>query len=408
LAPLTARSTWRRWGHLIVGGALLMPYMMAGEVVAIVVGGGGPAGDPLASAQLRIFVAVLPVVALSGLVLPVRGLESAAATELLAAPAGAILLGPARGWPDRWRAACWFALHLGVGGLLSGLTLALPPFAVWLCALPFFGDAGGVVDAGPPIGPGWERAWAIPAGLAVLLGLIYLAAGAGAVLARLAPPLLGPSTADRVAELERRASRLAERNRLARELHDSVGHALSVVTLQAGAAAKVLDRDPAFARQAFEAIAETARGALEDLDHVLGLLRAEGTSPHLNAPQPTLRDLDALLGRTRLAGTDVSVDVSGRLDAVPAAVSREAYRIVQEGLTNALRHAGPVPVTLRLAVRGDRLDLEMGNPLGASRPTPARGGRGLAGIRERVAVLRGNVTAASEDGRWRMRVSLPI
>jgi signal transduction histidine kinase len=100
----------------------------------------------------------------------------------------------------------------------------------------------------------------------------------------------------------------------------------------------------------------------------------------------------------------------GELGQVPPAVSREAYRIVQEGLTNALRHAGRVPVTLRLVVGAEHLELEMTNPLGTAPATPrTRGGRGLPGIRERVTVLRGQLTAAAADGReWRVAVSLPL
>jgi signal transduction histidine kinase len=93
---------------------------------------------------------------------------------------------------------------------------------------------------------------------------------------------------------------------------------------------------------------------------------------------------------------------------VPAAVSREAYRIVQEGLTNVVRHAGKVPVSLRLAVGGDRLELDLENPLGESSTTGAGGGRGLAGMRERVTVLRGQMTAGAHDGRWRVSVWIPL
>lgn len=240
--------------------------------------------------------------------------------------------------------------------------------------------------------------------MAVLLALIVVA---GALLSRAAPWFLGPSAAERIAAMESEAVKLAERNRLARELHDSVGHALSVVTLQAGAAGRVLDSDPAFAREALGAIEESARAALEDLDHVLGLLRDDPSRP---APQATLKDLDRLLEQTRIAGVTLDAEVDPEVEHVPAAVSREAYRIVQEGLTNALRHAGKVPVRLRLGTDGERLEVEMSNPLGSRRGDGADhgGGRGLGGVRERVTVLRGEMTAGAEGGRWRFRVSLPL
>ena len=205
-------------------------------------------------------------------------------------------------------------------------------------------------------------------------------------MASLAPTFLGPSPADRVAQLEHQKDQLIERNRLARELHDSVGHALTVTTVQAGAAKRLLDTDPEFARRALTAIEETGRAALEDLDHVLGLLRDEATA---RTPQRTLDDLGALLDSTRDAGVEVRAEVGDGVGDVPPVVSREAYRIIQEGLTNALRHAGKVPITLRLTVGSQRLELEMINPIGESAPTRASGGRGLAGIRERVTILGG-------------------
>ena len=211
-----------------------------------------------------------------------------------------------------------------------------------------------------------------------LIPLVWVAAGAGALLARLAPVLLGPTPAERIAIL-------AERNRVARELHDSVGHALGVVSIQAAAAERVLDSDPAFAREALRHIAASARDGQRDLDHVLGLLREE-PSP----PAPDLGDLD--------------VEVSGDLHRVPGAVSREAYRIIQEGLTNAARHGAGEP-SVTIAVRDDRLELELTNPVGSARPG---GGRGLPGIEERVAILRGRMSAGSEAGVWRLKVELPL
>ncbi len=404
LAPVTARSTWRRWSHLILGGALLMPYMMAGQVVAGLLRP-GPLADPLYAVQPVIFVAVLPVVALTGLVLPVRALEGTAAKELLGGRIAEVAVGNARSWPERRRTAGWFVLHLGLGGVVSGLTLAFVPFAGWLFTLPFAGDVLGAWTAGKAPDAGLETAWSVPAGVAVLAALVYLAAGSGALLARLAPVLLGPSPAERLATLERRTEQLAERNRLARELHDSVGHSLSVVAVQAGAAERVLDTDPGFARQALTAIQESARSALADLDYVLGLLRDE--TP-LTAPQPTLEDLDQLLDKTRSAGVQVQAEVTGSIERIPRPVSREAYRIVQEGLTNALRHAGKVPVTVRLAVQADRFELEMTNRLGPVRRGQRRGGRGIDGIRERVAALRGDVTAGSDGSNWRVAVSVPL
>ncbi|MDQ3723521.1 MAG: histidine kinase, partial [Actinomycetota bacterium] len=213
------------------------------------------------------------------------------------------------------------------------------------------------------------------------------------------------SPAERLAASQRHAVHLAERNRLARELHDSVGHALSIVTVQAGAAGRVLDDDPAFAREALRNIETAARGGLRDLDHVLGLLRDDGAS---RTPTPTLADLARLVDSTRSAGVDVSTELTGPIDDVPQAVSREAYRIVQESLTNAARHAGHAPVSLRLSVGAHDLELELTNPIDASHPRHAGGGRGLNGIQERVTSLRGQVFAGPDAGRWRIAVRLPL
>jgi signal transduction histidine kinase len=404
---LIARTTWRRWAYLVVGGALLIPYWLLSMTVmpSLVRTMIGETPGPLLLGTATLLVPI-PAVFVTGLVPAVRVLEGTAVKELVGGPITEQTIVAARSWAGRWRTACWFSVHLSVGVVISALSLGIPSAGVAMLFLPFW-------EVTPEMSwiPSGDRTLAqvagSVAGLLLTIGLVYATAGTGALLARLAPALLGPTPAERLAVLEERAMRLAERNRLARELHDSVGHALSIVTLQAGAAGRVLDSDPAFARQALGAIEESARGALEDLDHVLGLLREDATS---KAPQPTLADLPRLLDKTRIAGVRLDIDIDGDLAQVPAVVSREAYRIVQEGLTNALRHAGKVPIALRLAVREERLEVEMTNPIdeGRDNEAPSRGGRGLRGIRERVTVLRGHMTAGPDGQRWRVGVSLPL
>ncbi|MDN3060639.1 histidine kinase [Streptomyces sp. SRF1] len=402
------RRAQLRWVHLVLGGALLMPYYLLTTVVfASLVRG----AEPFTSLrwQLATFASALPLAALTALFPLVRPLEATAARSLCGLPESAELAtGPAGSWDARSRTSLWYALHLTTGGLVSALILSLLPAAALLVALPFT-DASRADDLGWPYGFG-----AAPTALAPVVGLLLLAvvmgiaAGAGALLARWAPVLLGPAPAERLAAAERRAARLASRNRLARELHDSVGHALSAVTLQASAARKVLDTDPEFAREALAAIEETTRDAVGELDSVLGLLR-EGEDPPAAAPSPTLRDLDGLLARTRAAGVTVELTAPDTLDRLPSVVSREAYRIVQEGLSNALRHAGRVPVRLRIAEDRKKVEITMENPVnGAARARRPGGGRGLRGITERATLLRGTCAWDTVDGVWRLTVRLPV
>ncbi|MEU7914660.1 histidine kinase [Microbispora bryophytorum] len=412
LAPLLDRVTYRRWACLIVGGALLMPYMMAGEVATALWRPTPDAGDPLLSVQPLIFIGVLPVVAVSGLFLPIRAFEAAAARTLLGVPVEAPPSSVRRTWSERRRTAAWFTLHLGIGGLVSGTTLAVVPFAVWLAVLPPAGDHLGLVDHG--IRGGWATMWGPPAGVAVLVCLFFLAVGAGALLARLAPAFLGPSAADRLALARRAAHRMAVRNRLARELHDSVGHALSVVTVQAAAAGRVLDRSPAAARVALEAIETSARDALDELDHVIGVLR-EGAGRA--SPEPSLGDLPALLDAA-VTGDRPVVRRFGDLSGVPPVISREAYRVVQEALTNAIRHGtGPIEVdagvrdrVLEMRVRNEARTSHRRSPTGSRRRGRSGGGtgHGLDGIRERVTLLGGRVEAGIDGETWLVEVRVPL
>lgn len=413
LSVLFGRRARLRWLHLIIGGALLMPYFLVGTVLVGMAGGGEQLFSSL-SAQLVAFALALPMAAVTGFFALVRPLSVAAARALCGVPPALLAEGPARTRQARVRTAVWYTLHLALGGIISGATLALPPFAVAVTALPFFAGLRDtwLLDGPEALREPWALALAPFAGLAMLLALALAAAVAGEVLARRAPVLLGPTPEDRLAAAERRAADLAVRNRLARELHDSVGHALSAVTLQAGAARRVLDRDPEFVREALTAIEETTRRTVGELDSVLGLLRQDGEpDDEGTAYGPGLDALDGLLAH---CGAPVAYEREGDPGgpgAVDPVVSREAYRIVQEGLSNALRHGGGglSPVRLLIAVRERELEIVMENPLG-ERPAGLRpgGGRGLPGIAERAVLLGGRAEARPYDGVWRLTARLPL
>jgi signal transduction histidine kinase len=160
-----------------------------------------------------------------------------------------------------------------------------------------------------------------------------------------------------------------------------------------------------FVREALAAIEETTRRTVGELDAVLGLLRQDGDGGE-RPGGPTLRGLDGLLSRS---GVPVSLHTRGALAAVAAPVSREAYRIVQEGLSNALRHAGTSPVTLWITTGDDELEIRMENPLPERAPVVRPGGgRGLRGIAERAVLLGGRSEAGPHEGVWRLSATLPL
>jgi signal transduction histidine kinase len=388
LGPLVSGSTYRRGVHLLLGGVLLLPYVLLGVAFAQM----WQAGPP--RALILLLLAVTSVIAaLPAFLRATRTLETVAARALL----GVDLPDPVADPPAleaRLRSALWFATHLVAGGAVGfALLVTLPMALVFI--------AGFEVEALPEIAPVWLSL----IGVALLVALAYAVAGLGALAATMAPVLLGPSPAERIAALEAEAGQLAERNRLARELHDSVGHALTVTTLQAAAAREVLDSDPEFVRRALTAVEETGRAAMAELDQVIGLLRAADRAGP--APMRTLADLDRLLADARGAGTEVDLEVAGPLSGVPAVVSREGYRIVQESLTNAARHAAGEPVSLHVAVADGELGIEVANRLRGDQASVG-GGRGLAGMRERVALLGGRMSAGPVDGAWRVAAWLPL
>lgn len=198
-----------------------------------------------------------------------------------------------------------------------------------------------------------------------------------------------------------------ERSHIAREVHDLVGHSVSLMILQAGAAEEVVARSPAQATVALQSVQAIGRDALDDLHRVLGLLHERSHDGGLD-PVPGLDRLEGLVGGFRAAGLDVECHVRGDIAGVPVGVSLAAFRIVQEGLTNVVRHADRSRATVRLTRSDDALELEILDE-GPGATASAPDGHGLVGIRERVAMYAGQLElGAGPGGGFRIGVRLPL
>ncbi|WP_424889799.1 sensor histidine kinase [Streptomyces sp. XH2] len=316
----------------------------------------------------------------------------------------------ARAGADRRRTPLWLLLHVALGWAGAQVSLALLFVGLTIPGGWSGVEAGISVNGWSLRSEGGRRSW-VAAACCVLLAAVLCVAVTKA-LRWLAPRLLGPSAAERLALAAERELVLAERNRLAHELHDSIGHTLTATTIQAAVAGEVLSADPVAARAAMRSIEESARAALEDLDHVLGVLREEKTGAE---PTRTLADLPELMDRVRHAGAQVEAELSVGLAQVQGAVSRAAYRILQEGLTNALRHGAGGPVRVRVAALRDGLELSVVNRTGADAATGTgqrafpTSGHGLLGLAERVRLLHGDFEAGPDGPQhWRLAVRLPV
>ncbi|MFG2460278.1 sensor histidine kinase [Streptomyces sp. NPDC048523] len=268
--------------------------------------------------------------------------------------------------------------------------------------------AGVAFRSTEPVLPGWSSP-----------GVVLLVAGVLASVVRIGRRRLAASR-DRFAALERtheEATRRAvaeERARIAAELHDVVTHNVSVMVIQAGAARKVMDAAPERSKEALLAVEAGGRAAMAELRHVMGLLaapdtgRADSPADGLE-PQPGLGQLDALIDRVRAAGTPVGVAVSLPPEPLPPGVDLTAYRVVQEALTNTLKHAPGAEAAVTVGWSGGRLEIEVMDTGAVRDGVPADGnGRGLIGLRERLAVYGGELTAGPTlAGGFRIRAEVP-
>jgi signal transduction histidine kinase len=198
-----------------------------------------------------------------------------------------------------------------------------------------------------------------------------------------------------------------ERARIARELHDVVSHAIAVTVLQSRGGRKMVGRDDDAVRRALAAIEQTNTSALADMRRLLALLRETDDDPARAEPQPSLERLDDLVEQVRSSGLPVDLEVTGDPLPVPPGLDLSAYRIVQESLTNVLKHAGPgARARVELTYGAEELEVAVTNS-GITSPANSNGGQGLIGIRERVGVAGGSVEAGPADGGYAVRARLP-
>ncbi len=320
--------------------------------------------------------------------------------------------------PLAWRRRAPLAVALVVSAALAGRALVADPLEVYPMTLGLLVTAYSVASYAP------LRDALLAAGFAALAIAVAVVQGSGTAATPDPLPsailygtvwLVGRVVGvrhQRAESLHRQREALAaeavaaERARIAREMHDVVSHSLAAIVMQSGGAANVLDSDPDRARQSLATIEATARRGLEEMRRMLGLL---GETDAELAPQPGLDRIEDLVATARSAGLEVDCRTSGDGPPLPAAVDVSAYRIVQESLTNVMKHAHAGRVEIEVRREPDQLHVAV---LDDGRPGPgeAGAGRGLAGMRERAEVLGGSLEAGPRaDGPgFRVAARLPL
>lgn len=416
----------RRFAWAMVGAAigvavvLVVYYVLRGVVVRpLIPVEGSPVLTALVAAGSLIAAFAL------GLVPGARELEVTAARTLLRAE-GDLVVPASRTWGHRVRTSAWVVLHLLTGLVVGFCLFGLVPAAV---VIGVEAAAGQSLGTQIPVPDGVGARTAVVVGC--VIGAIAMAGAAwpaGALAERLVTRFLGPTAADRLQVALARQRREAEHTLLARELHDGIGHALTIVSVQAAAGRRVARTRPERAADALAAIEEVSRGALAELDALLGILRDD------REPSPAGGVAD-VVEQHRRSGLEVRYD-GGLRAGLPPLLRRSVVRIVTEGLTNARRHGGPGEVRLDVEHTDAEVIVRVTNALAAptgpqgARSAPAVsgragtlaatasdrdgsvGGRGLSGIRERAALFGGTAEAGIDPGgdggdRWVLTVRLP-
>jgi signal transduction histidine kinase len=213
--------------------------------------------------------------------------------------------------------------------------------------------------------------------------------------------------AERERDLVAREAVVEERARIARELHDVIAHHVSMIVVQAGAERRVLGDANSSTREVLETVEQSGRSALTEMRRLLGMLRGDASEPL--TPQPGLGDVPTLVGQLRDAGLTVELSIDGERRELPVGIELSAYRIVQEALTNALKHAGDARATVHVRYAPDSLELEIADDGAGGSTRASGGGHGLVGMRERVALYGGRFDASRDpSGGFAVRVVLPV
>jgi signal transduction histidine kinase len=339
--------------------------------------------------------------------------------------------------PGHLTALDWALVAIGPAALLArrrhpvaalwlAFTAALAPSPLWFgylsMVVAFFGAAtsGHRRAAWTPIAAGYVTslwlaplAWGGP--LASASTALFVAAWLAVLLTAAEAVRMRQerrAAAAAASELDAKNRASEERLRMARELHDVIGHTISLINIQAGVGLDLMSTQPEQARAALAAVKTVSRQALGELRAMLCTLREEGEAAPRD-PAPGLGRLPELISRTSAAGLAVSTDITGRPRRLPAAVDLAAYRIVQESLTNVARHAGPTAVTVRVAYGEHDLSIEVADDGrlvdNNGHGTQGTAGNGISGMRERAAALGGHLDAGPRPDRgFQVRALLPL
>ncbi len=292
-----------------------------------------------------------------------------------------------------WRVLSWVAFRLVTGPVGFALAVAYLSVSVSLLAAPFLAiPSWGQIPGDYP----WDLWFLLgPVAFLVVAPMLAWSVRWTADLHRYAAvKWLGPCGDEIRRVALARASLAEEQVRIDQELHDSIGHMISMIVVQAGAGAHVFDRDPDFARRALATIEERGRAALGELDRIIARIR--GDAPESHVPLPDAYDLAALVSGARDAGIDIHATID--IGAVPVALGRGVYRVVQEAVTNAAKHAPSRRVDVVVVSDSEVVAVSVQNPLGADGHEESGRGNGLASIRDRVTILGGHATIGPTGG----------